>query len=542
MIHTVRALVLGAALLMLAACTGGGDQSFDTAPPPSAAQEDVVDPAVPEEFRAAAEAYTKFRKVDPCGLLYDAAAVESVFGKASGDELLPDKDGLDNCVLRIDTGDFASNYNLYLEVGAEFDQARRNEAAQETLGGVEVFVDKATDDPERNCTVAADVDAQLAVADDARGLYAVELRVQASASRDTKPAKAACDVARQYLTATAGQWRELPRRDGDRSSPRLELGGLDPCRAVAPIAADTQGAQLRPTSASSCEVRLPSGTVKEKTRSQTVKVIFAMDEDPAAQATGSTSRTTSATIAGQKAAITERGINCQVQVPWQPATTVTPDNTKVDEPGLVQVVTIQVPDCGTAQATAEKVMAKVATPDSERAEDRADAPVRLGDLEKVPDAASVSAPFDPCAVGWKSFPEEVRHPGDAKPRLVAASSQDKFATACRYTNDETVEAKVDEKGQGSGALGKVFLTMVFWAKSGDISVDTVNRTNARDLDLRGKKGLIRSYTGNSGVPSCATIFALANGTAGVTVTQNRFATDPCAVAEQVSLAIAAGTP
>ncbi|ONI88141.1 hypothetical protein ALI22I_20605 [Saccharothrix sp. ALI-22-I] len=547
MITPLRAaLITGAALLALSSCTGGG--AFSPGPTASStAAADAVDPAVPEEHRATAAAYAQFRSVDACGLLYDGPAVATVFGdKDAGDELLPDKDGLGNCTLRIDTGDFASSYNLYLEPGAEFDQARRNEAKQETLDGVAVFVEQPAEDGDRNCTVAADVDQQLGMSDEARGLFAVELRVQSGASRDTAPSKPACDVARQWVTATAAQWKQLPRRDGDRSTPRLELAGQDPCKAVAAVVETAPGAQLRPTAPSTCEVRLPAGVTKEKTRAQAVKVVFGVDQDPTV-APGQ--RTTTATISGKKAAVTERGIDCTVQLPWQPGVTIVADNASQDAPGLVQLVTIHTPACDTAQATAETILAKVAAPSTDKPEQRKDAPVRLGDLDTPPDAASVSAPFDPCDINtaqdtdtqWAAFPAEVRHPGDTAPRLLTPGPQDKFAVACRYTNNEQAQATTD--GQtGTGQLGKVFLTTVFWAQPGAVSLDTVNRTNARDADFAGKKGLIRSYKDRSDVPSCATIFTLANGIAGVTVTQNRFAADPCAIATQVSTAIASGTP
>ncbi|CAL9677615.1 hypothetical protein SUDANB95_07941 (plasmid) [Actinosynnema sp. ALI-1.44] len=179
-----------------------------------------------------------------------------------------------------------------------------------------------------------------------------------------------------------------------------------------------------------------------------------------------------------------------------------------------------------------------------QAQGQQDAAIKLGDLDTPVDAKSVGAPFDPCALGWSAFPAPVRPQEDKKPRLRAPGEKDSFATACRYDNGEKIEVTVDQNGQGSSKVGKNFITTVYWAQPGKMSLADANREGAADVTFGGKPGLSKAYTNSvSGEPACATLVTLANGTAGVNVTNGRFtAVDTCEIAKSVTEAIAAKAP
>ncbi|CAL9677617.1 hypothetical protein SUDANB95_07943 (plasmid) [Actinosynnema sp. ALI-1.44] len=344
-----KALLLGAALLTLAGCTGtGGDSAPPTAGSSAAAAEDGALAGLPEEYRKQAAAFIAHRKIDACGL-HDVEAAKKVSGD-QGDEIMPAQDGLQNCTLRLSKGEFNSTWTLYLEVGAEFDAGRRQQAAPETLpGGLEVFTEESD---EKSCTLARPLDDE----------FAVELRVRFGGGSGDAPPKQPCAFAREYVTEMATLWNNPPQRGSGRTSPDLGLARLDPCKAAAAVQEEQgQGAELRPVSPYGCEVRLAPGTVKDKSVTQAVTVEFIMDEDPTLLVDNSaTSKdSTKVTIGGHSAVITKRKIDCRTYVVWQPEVAVIADARSDDAAASVQQVSISTPTCDTAQATAEKIMAKV---------------------------------------------------------------------------------------------------------------------------------------------------------------------------------------
>src|SRR5438552_1372757 len=92
------ALLVGTAVLLAAGCTGGPTATTTSSTAAPAAEQPAVNAAVPEANRAQAVAYAGFRAIDPCAL-HDPAAATTVSGDQV-DELLPDMDGLNQCVLR----------------------------------------------------------------------------------------------------------------------------------------------------------------------------------------------------------------------------------------------------------------------------------------------------------------------------------------------------------------------------------------------------------------------------------------------------------
>ncbi|MFD0207493.1 MULTISPECIES: hypothetical protein [Saccharothrix] len=173
--------------------------------------------------------------------------------------------------------------------------------------------------------------------------------------------------------------------------------------------------------------------------------------------------------------------------------------------------------------------------------DNGTARIVLGDLDPRVDAASVAAPFDPCKVGWDAFPAEVRPQPAITPRLRAPKDGDIFATACRYDNSATAELKPGEKA----GLGATFLTMIAWARPTDgMSANPADHPNARAETFNGKAGLLKPGTNRStNEPQCTAIVSLADGVAGISITNGRFSTiDTCQIAKTVGDAVAAATP
>lgn len=165
-----------------------------------------------------------------------------------------------------------------------------------------------------------------------------------------------------------------------------------------------------------------------------------------------------------------------------------------------------------------------------------DGGVRLGDQNQPADADASGAPFDPCTVGWRAFPEPVRPQPETTPTRLAPQPQDPFTTSCRYDNS----VNLTEAG------GDHFITRVFWAQPGAMPVDPSSPENkgTEPATFSGKQGLVRSGTNKtSQEPTCGVLVALANGTAGVLVTNGRFpAVDTCTIARTVADTIAASTP
>lgn len=169
--------------------------------------------------------------------------------------------------------------------------------------------------------------------------------------------------------------------------------------------------------------------------------------------------------------------------------------------------------------------------------------IALGDLDTPPDAKSVGAPFDPCAVGWDAFPAEVRPEPDKKPRLRGPDGNGNFTTGCRYDNSGSITISADPKA-GPAELGSTFITLVVWGAPGTISADPAkNAAGGVPATFGGKPGLTRAGKDSKGQPTCIAIVQLANGAGGASVTNGKFpAVDACAIASSVATKIAAVTP
>ncbi|MDU0292998.1 DUF3558 family protein [Saccharothrix longispora] len=176
--------------------------------------------------------------------------------------------------------------------------------------------------------------------------------------------------------------------------------------------------------------------------------------------------------------------------------------------------------------------------------DRPDTPIVLGDLDQRVDAASVGAPYDPCAIGWQAFPAQVRPTkADTKPVLRPPRNDDPFAVACRYDNSDTVEVTVDEHGNASSETGKDFLALIVWARPGQVSANPADHTGSSATTYGGKQGVLKPGRDSKDNALCTAIIQLADGVGGVSLTNGRFPDiDTCVIARTVADTIAVATP
>jgi hypothetical protein len=168
--------------------------------------------------------------------------------------------------------------------------------------------------------------------------------------------------------------------------------------------------------------------------------------------------------------------------------------------------------------------------------------IELGDLDPRVDAKSVNAAFDPCAVGWEAMPPEVRPAENTKPKLRAPDKDDAFSTACRYDNgDKTV---VTTEQGGTPQQGHNFIVLIAWAKPGLMSTAQSDHKDSQPTQFGSKTGLLKAGMNNaSKEASCTALLPLANGSAGVAITNGRFTQiDTCVIAKAIATAIAEKTP
>lgn len=335
------ALLLGSALLA-SACTKDAPSASEGGD----AQPAKIEAAIPQEFRAQAEAAAAHRAIDTCGL-HDPDAAKEVTGDQL-DEIIPSQDGLQECMLRTHRGEFRASWTIYLEVGDTFDASQRKDAAPENIGGLEVYVSE----DERTCTLAKPLD------DD----RAIVLRTSPSGTGEDKPAKSACQVAKEYVGKIAPLWKDLPKRGSGRTTPELTLAKLDPC-TVASGALDMFGADavLQPSGAFTCTAKPlnPGPPPREKGVGRNeVAITLMVDDDPSALVKSGDQTAREVTVAGYKAVIFQGRNGCTSYIVYDPDTSIVQDNRATDGGVLYQQIRMSTATCDIAQQAAEKVLSK----------------------------------------------------------------------------------------------------------------------------------------------------------------------------------------
>lgn len=336
------ALLLGTALLA-SACTK------DAPSPPEGGGETQpakIEAAIPQEYRALAEAAAGYRAIDACGL-HDPDAAKEITGDEL-DEIIPSQDGMQECVLRTHKGEFRASWTIYLEVGETFDASQRKDAAPESIGGLEVFVSE----DERTCTLAKPLD------DD----RAIVLRTSPSGTGEDKPAKSSCQLAKEYAAKVAPLWKDLPKRDSERTKPELTLAKLDPC-TVASGALDMFGADavLQPSGPFVCTAKPlnpgPPSRDKGVGRNE-VGITLMVDDDPSALVKPGDQSAREVTVAGYKTVIFQGRSGCTSYIVYDPDTSIVQDNRATEGGVLYQQIRMSTATCDVAQQAAEKVLAK----------------------------------------------------------------------------------------------------------------------------------------------------------------------------------------
>lgn len=334
-----------ATALLLGACTGdaGADKPGNAGAEQQSEQQ--VEAGVPEEYRAKAIAHAKARQIDACGL-HDPAAAEKATGD-KGDEIVP-SGALNECTLRLAKGEFNSTWTFRVEAGAIFDAGYRKSAAPENLGGVDVFVSE----DEKRCEIARPLD------DD----YAVVMSVSAPSGKDASP-KAPCQVLREYVTALAPVWKDLPKRGSGRTTPEFTLTKVDPCAAASAALDMFSEPFLETSSPVTCTARSMTPKPPQKPQKgvgrDEVSVRWIMTDDPSKLVRAGDDSAREITIDGRKAVINQGSTGCTTFIVWDPSVGVVRDNRNPETETLTQQISVSTATCDNAEQVAQKIVAKV---------------------------------------------------------------------------------------------------------------------------------------------------------------------------------------
>lgn len=338
--------VCSAVLLASSGCTTAGTPTPAAGPATSGSGNAAN---IPDYYQAKAAAHAVARTIDPCAL-HDLTAARTITGHQV-DELMPANNRLNQCVLRLSTGEFQATWTLYLEAGGAFDGARRRSAAPETIAGRLIYTEQADDGS--GCTLARPLD----------DTAAITLTVRASTATPNT-ATTPCALGRDYLTATADRWNQPPLRSDRLTAPTLTLADLDPCDAAAALLPDFgDGAELNPSEPYQCGARPGFDTPAKRsgTQPEQITITFGVAEDPMrlVDTPSSTAEHTELAVGDRHGVASRTSSGCSTTVIWDPDTVLVADARTENPPPTYQVVTIHTETCDTAHATADKVLAKV---------------------------------------------------------------------------------------------------------------------------------------------------------------------------------------
>ncbi|MFD9701247.1 hypothetical protein [Lentzea sp. NPDC059081] len=334
------------AVALTAACTdsGGEQQPQDHGAPQQT--ELRIEPGVSEPYKAKALADTKNRAIDACGL-HDPDAAQKATGDQA-DEILPSSSGLNECDLRLHQGEFKATWTMHLEVGVSYDASRRRDDAPEKLGGMDVFVSEQ----ERTCTVSKPIDDN----------YAVQVRASASVLSNEKPAKPPCEVLREYVTALAPTWQDMPKYGSGRTQPELTLPKLDPCAAAAATLDMFEDGYLETGGPMSCTARSAKLTPPQKRDKGVgrpeVTVLWTMNTNPSKLVKAGDDTAREVTVEGHKVVLSKVSFGCTSHIVWDDQVTIDQDN-RTDGDELTQQIRVQTATCDNAEEIVKKILAKV---------------------------------------------------------------------------------------------------------------------------------------------------------------------------------------
>ncbi|AXX31523.1 hypothetical protein KCV87_34965 [Actinosynnema pretiosum subsp. pretiosum] len=499
------ALVAAALLLPIAACTSVVGSRAVPVPPDQrvGAGGTAIVEQVEEEDRPLAVAYAHLRAVDACGLLYDEPAMAKAFPGSRTELVLP-ATALGTCRAVVAVGEGAGElkYEVQLTLAANAANGRAR-GAPEQVAGRTALVAKDT-----KCSFYLDVDEELGLPESSRGL--VTPLVEFGMHGGGTPGVDLCGAGRSYLESTAALWSDLPVAGEGRSSPELALATLDPCVPASALL-DSPGARIdKPLGTNTCVVEVGRGG------GQRIEVSFLIGGDPV----GNRPDNAEVVVMGGRDVVKEKlATGCRNEFAWQAGLPLVNESSELVLRYLqLQTVQVKSLSCSGLDESTGKVLAAMGEepPPAKRV---ATAPVVLGAHPVPPDAAAVGAPFDPCALGWAAFPEQVRHPRDVVPTL--RLPDEGFATSCVYTNHN--------EGEGSG----LFTAEVFWAAPDGFALSRTAPDRTTKVQVAGREAHRVAMNPREGT-ACAVLVRLERGVAGVQVRQGRFDVDVCQVATTVA--------
>ena len=494
-----------------------------------------------------------FRTVDPCALLPVRPAVAVSHGGVA-DSIMPG-DTPSECDLRLrGKSEFDENYRFTVDLGvAMIDHSQGTVHVTPVrvpgLGSVRTVLNDETAN-DGSCTLMWSLGGHLGISllinppDDTGG---------------AKTASTSCAVGVAYLTKVASVWARLPLRSDHMTSPDLPVTQLDPCAVGGHGLVGYHGSG-RP------QLISPHECWWIDHQSQRWSVKFGLQVEPAARVKNSPSKYELTTIAGHTAVVSDThntaAAGCSVTATIDEQTTLVEDSRSTAPKRTFQVVVVSAPTCPQARTAAATLIPGLevthqpaqgqplpnqappspSSPSSSSPSPSAasgapgaataDMPVRLGDLDGVPDPITSGAAFDPCSVvSWADFPAAVRGPRSAPERRIP-QSDDVFDHSCRYDNSILNGADPDHN--------EIFLVI--------IAVGHAPRWDANPTHYKGWQA--KTWHGRHGVQrpdrddnahGCTAIVDLGHSrTGGVTVTNNRFPdVDPCDVVRALMNRIAA---
>ncbi|RLK58359.1 DUF3558 family protein [Actinokineospora cianjurensis] len=289
------------------------------------------------------------RKVDPC-------ALHSVGAAAAATGMVPDSimptTSLAACDLDLKSGPGQPQvWTLTTTVGIGFDDGRRQQAAEERIGGIRFF--RVPEPPgtgaDKSCRHV------MAFGSDT----GIELRVRA-VDLDAPP-KPPCQIAAAYLAEVARYWKNPATRADKVTSPVLRAGDLDPCAGLDTLA-DALGGPVRTRASApySCSA-VPAKPGAAAGSAGVVNTEVGVGTDPRPLVNPKNQNFRAIEVAGRPGVARElpsaKGATCSLTVIADESAALQDDQSRTDGRMSYQVLTVRAGDCDLAVRAANGVLA-----------------------------------------------------------------------------------------------------------------------------------------------------------------------------------------
>jgi hypothetical protein len=283
----------------------------------------------------AASVFALLRAIDPCGL-HDVAAAARVTGEQA-EAILPGP-SLAECQLRLRTRPHEPTWTFTTTVGIGYTAADRLAATPEEIDGRTVYRTEITS-PHRSCRYTRPIG----------GDYGISLTVHAPiGDPNAKP----CPIAKAYLL-DAQPLTRLVLRLQQRTTPRLPLASIDPCRATSEVLHRLVVAgTAQPTTPYECRIHPHDQQSTGDNPAVTIRYGFTTDPTELATAGG---RHQPVTVAGRTGVATDSSDGtCRLVIPYDTGVAV-----QIDQTRWLQTVAIETSSCQRARTVADPAVTSI---------------------------------------------------------------------------------------------------------------------------------------------------------------------------------------